>query len=176
MVSFPILMGRPPPSGITSARNRWPDRSVGPLVRLATSIDGTLKVRDVYAFRRARSALWGLAVSARSSTLRSPARSTTATETSYPSALHAAIAACATLSASCSEMFRSVRICALTPSGASARIAATANVDLSCTKVSLSEIVGADFKVGPYLKVGPYFSASAKGLRRTLRSAKREGG
>jgi hypothetical protein len=65
---------------------------------------------------------------------------TTATVTSKPSALQAAIAACATLSASCSEMFRSIRTCASAHIGASATIAATTNVDLSCTTSLLHQI------------------------------------
>jgi len=59
-------------------------------------------------------------VSARSNTLRSPARSTTAAVTSKPSALHCAIAALAMARASCNEMLRSVSTWLRAVSGASA--------------------------------------------------------
>src|SRR5205823_1772091 len=109
IVSLPIMIGTPPPSGMTSLRLRCPKTSLPGSVRFAHSAEGLRNVRAVYAFLRASSRLCGDALSPCRNTRKRPARSSTATDTR---GVHSFSAVSAMVKASLMEMFFSVSTCA----------------------------------------------------------------
>src|SRR5438093_3992470 len=108
IASSPLIIGTPPPSGMTSVRLRWPVTSPS-AVRFAQSAEVRRNVSAVYALRRASSRLCGDAPSPWRNTRSRPARSRTATDTR---GVHSVSAVSAITKAILIEMFFSESTCA----------------------------------------------------------------
>src|SRR5438093_2313370 len=110
IASSPLIIGTPPPSGMTSVRLRWPVTSPS-AVRFAQSAEVRRNVSAVYALRRASSRLCGDAPSPWRNTRSRPARSRTAIDTR---GVHWFRAVSAMTKAILIEMFFSESTCAST--------------------------------------------------------------
>ena len=119
MTSFPALIGTPPPTATTPKicfRNAFSGLSV----KVLNSEVLCPRVRAVYALRRANSIVSGLLPSPRIDAATLPARSTTTTETLFPSFVHCSLAPSRIISAIRIEMFFSTcGVCALANTAAS---------------------------------------------------------